>query len=87
MADHVANGADGGIDGLTFEEALGRLEKIVHRLEAGEASLEESIDLYNEGARLKAHCEAKLASAQARIEKIQLGADGQPSGLAPFDAE
>ena len=58
----------------------------VHRLEAGEASLEESIDLYTEGARLKAHCEARLAAAQARIEKIQLGADGQPSDLGPFDA-
>lgn len=74
------------IDGLTFEQALARLEKIVHQLEAGEASLEDSISLYTEGTRLKQHCEAKLASAQARIERIQLGADGQPAGLAPFDA-
>ena len=71
---------------LSFEEALARLETIVKRRENGDASLEDSIALYTEGDRLKKHCEAKLASAQARIEKIQLGADGQPSGLAPFDA-
>ncbi len=71
--------------GMTFEQALARLEKIVHQLEAGEASLEQSIDLYTEGARLRAHCETQLATAQARIEKIQLGADGQPAAV-PFDA-
>ena len=76
-----------GIDGLTFEQALARLEAIVKKLEAGEASLEDSIGLYEEGTRLKRQCEAKLAQAQARIEKIQVGADGQPSGLAPFDAQ
>lgn len=74
------------IEGLSFEEALARLETIVKRLENGDASLEDSIALYTEGDRLKKHCEAKLASAQARIERIQLGPDGQPSGLAPFDA-
>ena len=48
---------------LSFEVALARLETIVHRLEAGEATLEESIGLYTEGQRLKAQCEAKLAGA------------------------
>lgn len=74
------------IEALTFEQALGRLEAIVKKLEAGEASLEDSIGLYEEGTRLKRQCETKLAQAQARIEKIQVGADGQPSGVAPFDA-
>ena len=72
---------------LSFEAALARLEKIVHRLEAGDAALEESIDLYTEGQRLKAHCEAKLAGATARIEAIQVGANGQAVGTAPFDAD
>ncbi|MDO9488440.1 MAG: exodeoxyribonuclease VII small subunit [Sphingomonadaceae bacterium] len=74
------------IEALTFEQALGRLEAIVKKLEAGEASLEDSITLYEEGTKLKRQCETKLAQAQARIEKIQVGADGQPSGVAPFDA-
>jgi exodeoxyribonuclease VII small subunit len=71
---------------LSFEDALKRLETIVHRLESGEASLDESIRLYGEGDRLRAQCEARLAAAQARIEKITLGSDGKPAGLQPFDA-
>jgi exodeoxyribonuclease VII small subunit len=71
---------------LSFEDALRRLEAIVQRLESGDASLEESIDLYGEGDRLRAQCEARLASAQARIERIELGPDGRPAGVRPFDA-
>ncbi len=80
------DGDTAALDALSFEDALKRLEAIVHRLETGEASLEDSIDLYSQGKALKDHCEAKLAAAQARIEKIQLGADGKPAGLQPFDA-
>lgn len=70
---------------LSFEAALKRLEEIVRKLETGEASLDESIALYGEGDRLRQQCEARLAAAQARIEKIQLGRDGSPAGTAPFD--
>ena len=69
----------------SFEAALTRLEEIVRRLERGEASLDESILLYGEGDRLRQQCEARLQAAQARIEKIQLGRDAQPTGTAPFD--
>lgn len=72
---------------LSFEAALKRLEEIVHKLESGEAPLDEAIDLYNEGDRLKRQCEARLAAAQARIEQIQFGPGGAPTGTAPFDAE
>lgn len=71
---------------LSFEDALKRLEAIVSRLESGEASLDESISLYAEGDKLRARCEARLAEAQARIEKISLGQDGRPAGTQPFDA-
>ena len=71
---------------LTFEAALKRLEEIVRKLESGEASLDEAIELYSEGDRLKQQCEARLQAAQARIEKIQLGRNGEPTGTAPFDA-
>ncbi|HWI85842.1 MAG TPA: exodeoxyribonuclease VII small subunit [Sphingomonas sp.] len=76
---------DPKLDELTFEDALKRLEAIVHRLESGEASLDESIDLYAEGDRLRGQCEARLQAAQARIEKITLGPDGSPRGTQPFD--
>ena len=70
---------------LSFEAALARLEEIVRILERGEAPLDQSIELYQEGDRLKRHCEARLKSAQARIEQIALGSDGKPSGVTPFD--
>ncbi len=70
---------------LSFEDALKRLEEIVRLLERGEAPLDQSIELYQEGDRLKRHCEARLKAAQARIEQIAFGADGKPSGVTPFD--
>ena len=66
------------IAGLSFEKALAELEDIVRKLESGEAELEASIALYERGAALKAHCEAKLKAAQEKIEKIVVGADGKP---------
>ena len=76
---------DEAIAQLSFEAALKRLEEIVRRLESGEESLDESIRLYGEGDALKKQCEARLEAAQAKIERIQFGRDGQPSGTAPFD--
>ena len=70
---------------LSFEAALKRLEEIVRTLEAGQAPLDASIELYAEGDRLKRLCEARLAAAQARIDKITLGPDGAPVGTRPFD--
>ena len=75
----------GEIHQLSFEAALKRLEEIVRRLESGDTTLDESIELYGEGDRLKQQCEARLQAAQARIERIQFGRDGQPAGTAPFD--
>ena len=70
---------------LSFEDALKRLEAIVQRLESGDARLDEAIDLYTEGAGLRAQCEARLKSAQEMIDRIVLGADGAPTGVRPFD--
>ncbi len=77
----------GTIADLSFEAALKRLEEIVRRLESGEASLDESIELYGEGDRLRQQCEARLQAAKARIEKIQFGRDGSPSGTGPLDGD
>ena len=77
---------DPAIAELSFEDALKRLETIVHRLESGDASLDESITLYAEGDRLRAQCEARLQAAQARIERITVGPDGQARGTQPFAA-
>lgn len=75
------------IKDMNFEAALAELETIVRTLEQGSAPLDESIALYQRGDALKRHCEARLKSAQERIEQIALGADGQPQGVKPFDAD
>ena len=72
---------------MSFEEALKELEQVVREMESGTVELEKSIDIYDRGAQLKKHCEAKLAQAQARIEQITLAEGGQPAGTAPFDAK
>jgi exodeoxyribonuclease VII small subunit len=61
---------------LSFEEALGELEKIVGDLERGKVKLDDAIAAYTRGAQLKAHCERKLADAKAKVEKIVLRPDG-----------
>ncbi len=63
---------------MSFEQALGELEQIVARLESGQAPLEDSIRMYERGAALKAHCEARLEAARLRVEKIVVGAAGAP---------
>ena len=67
------------ISALSFEEALAELEVIVRQLEEGKGRLDEAIDAYSRGAQLKRHCEAKLAEAQAKVERIVVGSDGQIS--------
>jgi exodeoxyribonuclease VII small subunit len=82
MAKDDKNTAD--VAALTFEQALKQLEDIVQRLEKGQVDLEDSIAIYERGTALKAHCEAKLRDAEARIEKIVIGPGGAASTI-PLD--
>lgn len=73
------------IDQMSFEDALRALEEVVTQLERGDVPLDDSITLYERGEKLRAACQKRLDAAQARIEKIVSGADGKPTGTAPFD--
>lgn len=73
------------LTGMSFEEAMKKLEAVVRDLESGNVELEKSIALYEEGARLKAHCERKLKEAEEKVAKITLGPDGAPTGTAPVE--
>src|SRR3546814_6438318 len=48
--------ADRPIEDLSFEEALHELEAIVSRLESGETPLQDAIDLYERGNKLRRRC-------------------------------
>ena len=86
MVDPMNDTNDKPVADMAFEEALSELEGIVRKLESGDEKLDESIALFQRGEALKKHCEARLADARERIEKITRGADGQPTGTEPFDA-
>ena len=72
------------VSGLSFEDALAELERIVKGLEAGQQKLQDAIGAYGRGAALRRHCEAKLLEAEARVQAIVERADGT---LSLKDAE
>jgi exodeoxyribonuclease VII small subunit len=84
MANEKNNNAD--VATLPFEKALAELEAIVQRLERGDVALEESIKIYERGEALKRRCEALLADAEMRVEKITREARGKV-GTEPLDRE
>ena len=78
--------ADASIEEMSFETAMAELEQVVTQLERGDVALDASIALYERGAALKAHCEAKLKSAEEKVAAITLDCAGQPIGVTPLDA-
>lgn len=78
MAD-PATSSPSDISAMSFEAALRELEGIVSQLERGEVELEKSIAMYERGAALKAHCEARLKEAQLKVDKIVVGSGGEVS--------
>ncbi|MGL4312219.1 MAG: exodeoxyribonuclease VII small subunit [Paracoccaceae bacterium] len=70
---------------MSFEEALAELEGVVKKLESGNVPLEDSIALYERGAALRKHCDAKLKAAEERVEMIRLAEGGQVAGTTPVE--
>lgn len=68
--------AEGPIVGLPYEEAVARLEKIVARLEGGEISLDESMQLFQKGMQLSGYCSDQLQSMEQKIQKLLIQPDG-----------
>ena len=54
----------------TFEEAMKRLDVIVHLLEKGDATLEESIQIFEEGLELVAHCDSQLKAFDQKLQDV-----------------
>lgn len=58
------------IDNLSYEEAYQQLESIIGQLESGELSLEKSVELYEQGQLLSAHCQKLLEDAELKIKQV-----------------
>lgn len=55
---------------MTFEQRMARLEQIVRVMERGDAPLEESLKLFQEGTDLIRSCQALLDEAQLQVTKV-----------------
>jgi exodeoxyribonuclease VII small subunit len=60
----------------SFEASLGELEEIVKRLEAGDLSLEQSLELFEQGIKLSRECQKRLDEAERRVEILLRGEAG-----------
>lgn len=63
---------------MTFEQSMQRLEQIVRTLERGEAPLDESLKLFQEGTELVRSCGKLLDEAELQVKKVMTAADGTP---------
>ena len=67
---------------LTFEQSMSRLEEIVGKLEQGECGLDESLKLFEEGAKLAASCNQMLDQAEQKVDLLLNANTGEE---APFE--
>ena len=63
---------------FTFEQAAARIDEIVRLLEKGDAPLDESLALFEEGARLIMIAGKMLEKAEQTVVRLQKGDDGEP---------
>jgi exodeoxyribonuclease VII small subunit len=75
-----------GEPGPSYDVVVARLEQVVEALEAGELPLEASVEKFAEGIALARDAARRLDEAEARVEQLVKGADGQEAE-APFDPE
>ena len=56
---------------LDFESAFDELQSIQNRIDTGDLSLEDSVELYKRGSYLIKFCEEKLKSVEQEIKILQ----------------
>lgn len=71
----------------TFESQMARLEEIVRLLERGEAPLNESMKLFEEGTKLTSYCSRQLTAAEQKIRQLTETAAAPEAPAAPETAE
>ncbi len=79
-ANASAESTSGGTEAKsepTFEAALARLEEIVHALDGGDAPLDKSLALFEEGVSLVKLCQNKLDTAEQRVKILVRGDEGK----------
>lgn len=70
---------------LSFEQGCAKLEAIVKQLEDGELSLEQSLELFEQGVHLSRKCRKQLEEAETRVEILMK--KGGDSSAEPFQLD
>jgi len=65
---------------MEFEASMTRLEEIVRALDSGSRSLDESLQLFEEGVKLARECSRQLTDAKGRLETLTKDDDGSVAG-------
>lgn len=55
---------------ITFEDAMKRIEEIVLKLENGNSSLDESLELFEEATKLCTFCNKRLETAEQKVKSL-----------------
>ncbi len=61
----------------SLEQSLKRLEEIVEKMERGDVSLDDAVNLYEEGIQISKECAEKLRAAELKIKKLSKGIEGE----------
>lgn len=61
----------------TFEQSMTELESIVTKLEAGDITLDDSLELFEEGIKLAKNCQKKLDDAEKKVKILTTSKDGE----------
>ena len=72
------SGSRDPVDAMSFEQTTERIEEIVRLLEKGDAPLDKSLALFEEGAGLIKFCGKMLDDAEQIVTRLQKGSDGEP---------
>lgn len=71
---------------MSFEQSTARIDEIVRLLERGDAPLDKSLALFEEGAKLIKDCGKMLDKAEQTVVRLQKGVNGEPEEVV-FDGE
>ena len=64
-------------ESLSFEQTLDRLEDVVDKLETGEAGLDQSLKLYEDGVKMLDRCHGMLERAEKKIQQLVKDSEGR----------
>jgi exodeoxyribonuclease VII small subunit len=81
---HVTEPEERQAGEVSYDALVARLEQVVGELEAGQLTLEQSIEKFAEGVRLARDASRKLDEAEARVELLVRSADGGEEAV-PFE--